>query len=70
MIIKIDFEKVADRIEWDFIRSTLQFFKFHEYVIQLIMRYIFTSSIDIAFNGGNNLYSYLKGIGQGDPLYS
>ena len=52
MTIKIDLEKVYDRLEWSFIRDTLSLFRFPSHLIKLIMSYVSSLSISILFNGG------------------
>ena len=52
MTIKIDLEKVCDRLEWSFIRDTLSLFRFPSHLIKLIMSYVSSLSISILFNGG------------------
>lgn len=69
MAIKIDLEKVYDRLGCSFIRDTLTLFRFLSRLITLIMSCVSSSSISILFNGGA-LEPFLpsKGIRQGDPL--
>jgi hypothetical protein len=69
MAIKIDLEKVYDRLEWHFIRDMLIFFKIPNYIAQVIMSCVSSSSISVLLNGGK-LDSFLpsRGIRQGDPL--
>lgn len=52
MTIKIDLEKVYDRIEWSFIKDTLSLFRFPSHLIKLIMSCVSSLSISILFNGG------------------
>ena len=52
MTIKIDLEKVYDRLEWSFIRDTLSLFRFPSHLIKLIMSCVSSLSISILFNGG------------------
>jgi len=51
MAAKIDLEKAYDRLEWSFIRFTLQFFNFPQQIIDLIMACLETSSILVMWNG-------------------
>ena len=69
MAIKLDLEKAYDRLEWSFIRDTLNLFKFPTHLISLIMSCVSTSSVSLLVNGGA-LDSFLpsRGIRQGDPL--
>lgn len=50
MILKIDFEKTFESIEWSFIRQALSFFNFPQKLSQLILSYISTFSISILVN--------------------
>ena len=52
MTIKIDLEKVYDRLEWSFIRDTLSLFRFPSHLIKLIMSCASSLSISILFNEG------------------
>ena len=52
MTIKIDLEKVYDRLKWSFIRDTLSLFRFPSHLIKLIMSCVSSLSISILFNGG------------------
>lgn len=52
MVVKIDLEKIYDRLEWSFIRDTLGLFKFLNQLISLIMSCVSTSSISVLCNGG------------------
>lgn len=68
MILKIDPEKAFGRIEWSFIRETLNLFQFPLNLINLIMSCI-TTSISILVNREKTTPFYpSRGIRQGDPL--
>jgi hypothetical protein len=69
MTIKIDLEKAYDRLEWSFIRHTLQFFNFPKRWIDLIMSCISTTSLSVLINGERlNEFASSRCIRQGDPL--
>ena len=69
MAIKVDLEKVYDRLEWHFICDMLNMYNIPPKMISLIMSCISGSSISVLFNGGC-LEPFLptRGIRQGDPL--
>lgn len=69
ILLKLDLEKVFDRLEWSFIRHILTYFNFPHSLISLIMSCISTSSISMLFNGMPTQYFLpSRGIRQGDPL--
>uniref|UniRef100_A0A2N9HWM1 Reverse transcriptase domain-containing protein n=1 Tax=Fagus sylvatica TaxID=28930 RepID=A0A2N9HWM1_FAGSY len=69
MALKIDLEKAYDRLEWSFIRLTLQHFNFPSSWIDLIMSCISSSSLSVLVNGKRlESFSPSRGIQQGDPL--
>lgn len=71
MAIELDLEKAYDRLEWSFIRDTLNLYKFPSRLISLIMSCVSSSSISILVNGGALEPFYpSRGIRQGDPLSS
>ena len=69
MAIKIDLEKAYDRLEWSFIRLTLQYFNLPQCWIDLIMSCISSSYLSILVNGEKtDSFAPSLGIHQGDPL--
>lgn len=50
MILKIDFEKEFDRLEWEFIKETLSFFGLPKNLTNLIMSCINTSLMELLVN--------------------
>ena len=69
MALKIDLEKVYDKLEWSFIRDMLIRANLPADLIDVIMSCISTVSMSILFNGEalDPLYPS-RGIRQGDPL--
>ena len=69
MAIKVNLEKVYDKIEWSFIREVLINANLSQNVISLIMSRVSSVSTSILFNGGN-MEPILpsRGIRQGDLL--
>lgn len=69
MLLKIDLEKAFDRLKWAFIRETLMFFNLPENLVNLIMSWISTSSIEVLLNGRKiNPFLPTRGIRQRDPM--
>ena len=69
MVVKIDMEKVYDKLEWSFIREVLTKINLPQNILDLIMNCVSSSSSSILFNEGS-LEPFLpsRGIRQGDPL--
>ena len=69
MAIKIDLEKVYDKLEWSFIRRMLIRINLPTNLVELIMSCVSSISTSILFNG-SPLDPILPswGIRQGDPL--
>ena len=69
LILKLDLEKVYDRLEWNFIHEVLSFFKFPLSFVDLVLKCVTTSSFSILVNGGQlENFKPSRGIRQGDPL--
>ncbi|XP_065616004.1 uncharacterized protein LOC136061741 [Quercus suber] len=69
MANKIDLEKTYDRLEWSFVRDTLKLFNIPDYLVNVIMSCISSSSVAVLFNEGVLEESHpMRGIRQGDPL--
>lgn len=65
--IKINLEKAYDRLEC--IRDTLKLFNIPDYLVNVIMNCISSSSVVVLFNGGAlEEFQPTRGIRQGDPL--
>ena len=69
MTLKIDLEKVYDKLEWSFIRDILFRANFLADLIDIIMSCVSMVSTSILFNGEVlDLIFSSRGIRQGDPL--
>ena len=65
----IDLEKAYDRLEWSFVQDTLKLFNIPDYLVNVIMSYILSSSVAVLLNEGDLEESHLmRGIRQGNPL--
>ena len=67
--IKLDLEKAYDRLEWNYIQDTLEFFQLPPTLITLIMNMVTSTRFHILWNG-TPLPAVMpsQGIRQGDPL--
>lgn len=52
MVIKLDLEKVYDKLEWSFIRNVLMWFDFPKECVRVIMKCISSPKVNVLFNGG------------------
>lgn len=69
VIMKIDFEKAYDRINWDFLEEVMRLKGFHEQFIKWVMLSVKTGRVSINING--NVGSYFRtyrGLRQRDPI--
>lgn len=68
MAIKVDLEKVHDRLSWDFLADTIKDIGLSDRIITVIMRCISSCRMRISWNGDStDEFSITKGIRQGDP---
>ena len=51
VVIKLDLEKAYDRLEWNYIQDTLEFFQLHPTLITLIMSMVTSTRFHILWNG-------------------
>ena len=69
MILKIDFEKTYDSVNWDFLLSMLRNFGFDEKWLCWIKECLTSSRIFVLVNGSpTNEFVPQRGLRQGDPL--
>ena len=69
-LIKIDFRKAFDSMQWVFLRELLHLLGFPHRFVHLVMLCVETSSFSVTING--SLYGFLPrrcGVRQGDPLF-
>ena len=68
MLVKIDLEKVYDKLEWSFIKMVLEHFGFPPNIVKLIMNCVSTTSTTILSMGISWTPSIpLKELGKGIP---
>ena len=58
-IIKIDFRKAFDSVQWSFLHKVLLFLGFPPRFVRLLMQCVETASFSVSVNG--NLYGFFKG---------
>lgn len=69
LMFKIDFEKAYDRVDWNFLKLTLNEFGFPNRIIELIMNCITSSSLTVKWTKEKlESFSPQRGLRQGDPL--
>ena len=69
MALKLDISKAYDRVEWSFLKHTMERLGFSKKWINLIMDCIFTPSYSIIINGAaKGLIHPQRGLRQGCPL--
>lgn len=69
MTIKIDLEKAYDRLNWSFIRDTLEDIGFPNNINQLIWHCISSPTMKVLWNGeALNEFQPERNIRQGDPI--
>jgi hypothetical protein len=69
-LIKIDFRKAFDSMQWVFLRELLHLLGFPHRFVHLVMLCVETSSFSVTIN--DSLYGFLPrrcGVRQGDPLF-
>lgn len=70
LLFKLDFEKVYDKVSWDFLRSLLWRMGFGEKWRNWLELLIFQSNMSVLVNGSPTKEFIMKrGLRQGDPLY-
>ncbi|XP_020999437.1 uncharacterized mitochondrial protein AtMg01250-like [Arachis duranensis] len=68
-IIKLDFQKVYDRVKWSFVDIVLQKMGFRRKWRQWVMECVCTSSMSVLINGSpTKSFKMERGLRQGDPL--
>jgi len=66
---KVDLKKAYNRVNWDFLQSTLEHFRFPEGTVKLIMFCVRSTSLTLFWNGSKLPYfSPNQGLRHGDPL--
>lgn len=69
IVFKLDLEKAYDRVDWDFLRHTLQVFGFPPVIVSLIMHGISSTHISLLWNDARTPgFTPARGLRQGDPL--
>ncbi|MCH93433.1 putative ribonuclease H protein, partial [Trifolium medium] len=67
--IKTDMAKAYDRLEWDFLKKTMESMNFPQNIVNTIMKCVSTVSFSILVNGKpTKTFLPERGLRQGDPL--
>jgi len=68
MALKTDITKAYDRLEWNFLKSTMEHMGFDARWIQWIMTCVSSVSFSVLINGSPRMITPARGIRQGDPM--
>lgn len=67
--LKVDMEKAYDRLDWDFLRTTLNTLELKEELTNLIMACTSSATMRVIWNGMEpEPFASSRGVRQGDPL--
>ncbi|XP_074301046.1 uncharacterized protein LOC141632394 [Silene latifolia] len=69
LMMKIDFQKAYDSIEWSYLNEMLRYLKFPDITIKLLMQCVSSPSYSLSLNG--EVFGFFKGkrgLRLGDPL--
>ena len=68
-VIKVDLKKAYNRLNWKFIQSNLKLIGMIDPLINLIMKCIISTTLNVIWNGYKTKYfNPIKGVLQGDLL--
>lgn len=69
MVIKLDFAKAYNKMEWNFIKEALDILHFPLHIMALIYAYMSSSSFSINWQGrASHRFFPSRGLRQGDPM--
>ena len=70
MVLKLDFEKAYDKVNWAFLFEVLKLYGFSDVWCSWIQKVVTGGTISVKLNDklGPYFVSSIKGVRQGDPL--
>ena len=69
-LLKLDFSKAYDRVDWDFLRCGLESFGFNNTFLDMVLMLVSSTTFSILINGSLTTFFHTsRGLRQGNPLF-